>query len=160
MTPADWEKHFISCLPNNHYSKLTGLLFPNLSTFTLTDTCYCGCILQLMLDVIFFNLYFIPQVGKTNSFYLEQAIIRADVLFDFHLDNTLRMLSESVNMSRLLVWLLSFESFVLVAVWKTGCCCICSCLWESVSVTVSCLCQLCVYQSFSVILLYYFCLNI
>lgn len=36
-------------------------------------------------------------------------------MFDFHLDNTFRMLSESVNTYPLLVWLLSFESFVLVS---------------------------------------------
>lgn len=68
--------------------------------------------------MLFSSTYFIPQVAKTTSLYLGQAIIRADGLFDFHLDNTLRMLSESVNTSQLLVWLLSFDSFVLVAFWK------------------------------------------
>lgn len=68
----------------------------------------------LMLFLFFSSTYFIPQVAKTTSLYLGQVIIKADGLFDFHLDNTFRMLSESVNTYPLLVWLLSFESFVLV----------------------------------------------
>lgn len=97
--------------------------------------------------MLFSSAYFILEVAKTTSLYLGQAIIRADVPFDFYLDNTLRMLSESVNTSRLLVWLLSFESFVLVAFWKTGCCGARTCLCKSVSVTVNCLFQLCMYES-------------
>lgn len=65
--------------------------------------------------MLFSSTYFIPEVAKTTSLYLGQVIIRADGLFDFYLDNTFRMLSESVNTYPLLVWLLSFESFVLVS---------------------------------------------
>lgn len=78
--------------------------------------------------MLFSSTYFIPEVAKTTSLYLGQVIIRADGLFDFYLDNTFRMLSESVNTYPLLVWLLSFESFVLVSFWKTGCCGVCMCL--------------------------------
>lgn len=78
--------------------------------------------------MLFSSTYFIPEVAKTTSLYLGQVIIRVDGLFDFYLDNTFRMLSESVNTYPLLVWLLSFESFVLVSFWKTGCCGVCMCL--------------------------------
>lgn len=78
----------------------------------LVDAYFIWCLM------LFSSAYFILEVAKTTSLYLGQAIIRADVPFDSYLDNTLRMLSESVNTSRLLVWLLSFESFVLVAFWK------------------------------------------
>lgn len=98
---------------------LPGYYSSNLARLHRLPDIHVGVVF-IWFSVLFSSTFFIPQVAKTTSLYLGQVIIRADGLFDSHLDNTFRMLSESVNTYALLVWLLSFESFVLVSIWKTG----------------------------------------